>query len=157
MSKARTFGVLEGVNELPNCSRGRIPLLVRRGGRDIKKTTRSHLLWSGRGGRSQSKLLSEEYQSKLDAEGQTIIGIIRDSAVRMGNLIEGLLAFSRLGRQVMGSAEINVAELVRGAFSEAGSGETTFRTVNFKVADIPPVIGDPALMRQVFVNLLSNA
>ena len=104
-----------------------------------------------------SKLLSEEYQSKLDAEGQTIIGIIRDSAVRMGNLIEGLLAFSRLGRQVMGSAEINVAELVRGAFSEAGSGETTFRTVNFKVADIPPVIGDPALMRQVFVNLLSNA
>src|SRR5437764_8131757 len=101
-----------------------------------------------------SKLLFEDYYSKLDPEGRRIIDVIRNSTVRMGHLIDGLLAFSRLGRQSMGSSPIDMTELARDAYIEANAGETG-RTVDLKIGDLPPVIGDRVLIRQVFINLFS--
>jgi len=103
-----------------------------------------------------SKLLFEDYYSKLDPEGRRIIDVIRNSTVRMGHLIDGLLAFSRLGRQSMGSSPMDMTELARDAYIEANACETG-RTVDLKIADLPPAIGDRVLIRQVFINLLSNA
>ena len=103
-----------------------------------------------------SKLLFEDYHSKLDAEGQRLLEVIRNSTVKMGKLVDGLLAFSRLGRQVMGSSMIDMEELAREAFNEAGAIENQ-SNVRVKVTKLPPAVGDRLLLRQVFINLFSNA
>ena len=103
-----------------------------------------------------SKLLSEDYYSRLDAEGRRLIDIIRNSTVKMGHLIDGLLGFSRLGRQALASSEVDMTELANDAFAEADSAETG-RNVEIRIDDLPPALGDRLLLRQVFINLLSNA
>jgi PAS domain S-box-containing protein len=103
-----------------------------------------------------SKLLLEDYYNKIDAEGRRLIDVIRNSTVRMGNLIDGLLAFSRLGRQALASSEVNMTELAQEAYSEAEGGEPN-RNVQIRIDKLPPALGDRVLLRQVFVNLLSNA
>jgi PAS domain S-box-containing protein len=103
-----------------------------------------------------SRLLFEDYHSKLDAEGQRLLEVIRNSTVKMGKLVDGLLAFSRLGRQVMGSSMIDMEELAREAFTEARGLENP-DNVEVKFGKLPPAIGDRVLLRQVFINLFSNA
>src|SRR5579884_86851 len=65
-----------------------------------------------------SKMLQDDYQDKLDAEGNRLIEIIRQNTLNMGRLIDGLLAFSRLGRQQMGNDAIAMSELVKDAIEE---------------------------------------
>lgn len=103
-----------------------------------------------------SRLLFEDYDSKLDTEGRRLLEVIRSSTVKMGHLVDGLLAFSRLGRQAMGASMIDMAELAREAFDEVRDAEEA-RQVRFKMAELPPTIGDRVLLRQVFINLFSNA
>jgi PAS domain S-box-containing protein len=103
-----------------------------------------------------SKLLSEDYYSSLDAEGRRLIDVIRNSTVKMGNLIDGLLAFSRLGRQALASSEVDMNELARDALAETSSAEPG-RNVDIRIGELPPALGDRVLFRQVFINLLSNA
>jgi signal transduction histidine kinase len=103
-----------------------------------------------------SRLLFEDYHSKLDAEGQRLLEVIRNSTVKMGKLVDGLLAFSRLGRQVMGASMIDMEELAREAFNEANAIENQ-SNVEVRFANLPPAIGDKVLLRQVFINLFSNA
>jgi len=103
-----------------------------------------------------SRLLFEDYHSKLDSEGQRLLEVIRNSTVKMGKLVDGLLAFSRLGRQVIGSSLIDMEELAREAFGEATTMENP-QHVEVKFADLPAAIGDKVLLRQVFINLFSNA
>lgn len=103
-----------------------------------------------------SKLLLEDYYSKLDAEGRRLIDVIRNSTAKMGHLIDGLLAFSHLGRQTLGSTEVNMAELAEESYSEA-SVNAPGRNVDIQIAALPPAVGDHVLLKQVFVNLFSNA
>jgi PAS domain S-box-containing protein len=103
-----------------------------------------------------SKLLFEDYYSLLDAEGRRLIDVIRNSTVKMGHLIDGLLAFSRLGRQALASTEVDMTELAREAFEETEAGEPG-RNVDIRIAELAPALGDRVLFRQVFINLLSNA
>jgi PAS domain S-box-containing protein len=62
------------------------------------------------------RMLMEDYEAKLDAEGQRMLGVVSSEARRMGRLIDDLLAFSRLGRQKMGTTPIEMTSLVRGEF-----------------------------------------
>jgi light-regulated signal transduction histidine kinase (bacteriophytochrome) len=103
-----------------------------------------------------SRLLFEDYHSKLDEEARRLLEVIRSSTVKMGKLVDGLLAFSRLGRQAMGSSLVDMDELAREAFNEAGGAEHP-RRVQFKLTPLPPAMGDRVLLRQVFINLFSNA
>jgi signal transduction histidine kinase len=103
-----------------------------------------------------SRLLFEDYHSKLDSEGQRLLEVIRNSTVKMGQLVDGLLAFSRLSRQVMGSSTIDMEELAREAFTEA-CGIENQKGVQVKFGQLPPAIGDRVLLRQVLINLFSNA
>jgi PAS domain S-box-containing protein len=103
-----------------------------------------------------SRLLFEDYYDKLDSEGRRLLEVIRNSTVKMGNLVDGLLAFSRLGRQAISSSLIDMDELARDAFNEAGGRDDRNR-VRFRLAPLPPALGDRVLMRQVFINLFSNA
>ena len=74
----------------------------------------------------------------------------------MGRLIDDLLAFSRLGRQPLHKQPIDTAGLVRQAFQSL-SDEQAGRRVELDWGDLPSCQGDPALLKQVWINLLSNA
>jgi light-regulated signal transduction histidine kinase (bacteriophytochrome) len=73
----------------------------------------------------------------------------------MGRLIDSLLDFSRFNRAQLQAAAIDMQSLAAAVFEElAGGGE---RHVSLELASLPPARGDPAMLRQVWVNLLSNA
>jgi light-regulated signal transduction histidine kinase (bacteriophytochrome) len=74
----------------------------------------------------------------------------------MGRLIDDLLAFSRLGRKAMNFSEIDMAALVREVFEELKVVYPD-RDIVLEVDSLPPGWCDPAMMRQVLANLLSNA
>jgi PAS domain S-box-containing protein len=102
------------------------------------------------------RMLMEDYEAKLDAEGQRMLGVVSSEARRMGRLIDDLLAFSRLGRQKMGTTPIEMTSLVRGEF-EILTRAAPESAPRFDLSSLPRVHGDPAMLRQVFANLLGNA
>ena len=101
-------------------------------------------------------ILVEDYQDALDAEGRRVCAVIRNEAGRMSQLIDDLLAFSRLGRTTVQPTHIDMEQLVQSVFSELTTAESRQR-LDFRRGDLPPAIGDPTLIRQVWVNLLANA
>ena len=103
-----------------------------------------------------TRILIEEYESRLDAEGKRICSVISESAKDMGKLIDDLLAFSRVGRAVMSSSVINMETMARSIFFELTNPESRER-IDFRVGPLPSATGDTSLIRQVWMNLLSNA
>ncbi|MGH9369746.1 MAG: ATP-binding protein [Thermoanaerobaculia bacterium] len=103
-----------------------------------------------------AELLGRGAADSLDEKNRRYLQTIIDSARRMGRLIDDLLTFSRMGRAEMHLAPVNLAELVAGVRNELGP-DTAGRQVVWKTNGLPVVRGDPALLRQVVVNLLSNA
>ena len=103
-----------------------------------------------------SRMVLADYAAQLDAEGQRMLGVIRSEAQRMGRLIDDLLAFSRLGRQTIESARINMQELAQDIFDELSAQEPE-RQVRLTLQPLPPALGTEAMIRQVWVNLIGNA
>jgi PAS domain S-box-containing protein len=103
-----------------------------------------------------TRILVEDYESLLDNEGKRICGVISREARRMGQLIDDLLSFSRLGRKEMYSSKIDMNALAASVFEELTKEENRER-IDFELAKLPTVRGDSSLIRQVWVNLLSNA
>ena len=100
-------------------------------------------------------LLSEE-GGTLSPEGIRYLGLVRENAGYMGHLVDGLLTFSRLGRQAVSRQAVAIEEVVRLALDEL-QAEREGRHVEVITGDLPACEGDPGLLRQVWVNLLSNA
>ena len=103
-----------------------------------------------------SRVLMEEYPDKMDAEGKRLLNIIRSNARSMGELIEGLLTFSHLGRQPLDQADVNMEDLAKNVFDEVQAANKERRIV-LELQGLPPAFGDRTMIRQVFYNLLSNA
>ena len=103
-----------------------------------------------------ARILVEEHGPQLPAAAQRYLDIVQSNTLHMGHLVDDLLALSRLGRQEMATETLEPAQLVRQAL-ELLRGEQEGRNVKITVGDLPPCRGDAALLRQVFVNLLSNA
>jgi signal transduction histidine kinase len=103
-----------------------------------------------------SRILLEDYAGKLDADGKRVLDVIRGNTQNMGRLIDDLLAFSRLGRKQIEASPINMRDLADDVFQQLKFGLTD-QKIQFKLSPLPGTTGDPALIRQVFVNLLSNA
>ena len=103
-----------------------------------------------------SRILLEENADKLDEDGRRVLDVIRHNTQNMGRLIDDLLAFSRLSRKQMESCLVNMSELARDVFEQLKPGFVD-QKIQFKLSDLPATYGDPALIRQVFVNLISNA
>ncbi len=103
-----------------------------------------------------STALVEDHSDKLDGEGKRILDIIRNNALKMGQLIDDLLTFSRLGRQRIEYSYINMTELAREVLEELQPIERE-RPGQVDVGALPPTRGDSVMIHQVFVNLLSNA
>jgi len=103
-----------------------------------------------------SQMLVEDYGDKLDEGGQHQLDVIQGSARQMGQLIDDLLAFSRLGRKAISMSEIDMGVLAQKVLDQLQLGETA-RTARLNIDTLPPAEGDRAMIREVFVNLLSNA
>jgi signal transduction histidine kinase len=89
-------------------------------------------------------------------DAQRHLRMIRDGSTQMSELINALLSFSRLGRQALSRQPVDLNQLCRAAFADL-AGEQGGRRVELSVQPLPPAEGDPALLRIMFTNLLSNA
>jgi len=103
-----------------------------------------------------ARILLEEHAPSLVEEAQEYCQLMRDNAQYMGQLIDDLLAFSRLSRQPLTRQPVALADLVRQALNDlrAMQGE---RRIDWHIGALPLCQADPALLKQVFVNLLTNA
>jgi light-regulated signal transduction histidine kinase (bacteriophytochrome) len=102
------------------------------------------------------KLLNKQAGEKLDERGRRYLDIIADSARQMGTLIDDLLIFSRMSRTELRHAPVSLDALVHEAIHGL-QGETNDRPIHWKIATLPEVEADPAMLRQVWVNLIANA
>jgi signal transduction histidine kinase len=103
-----------------------------------------------------SELLQRHASSLLDQKSQRFVRTILDSAKRMGNLIDDLLAFSRIGRADTKKTEVDLEQLVREVVAEIGQ-DTKSRDIAWKIGALPVCTGDRSMLRLVVVNLVSNA
>jgi PAS domain S-box-containing protein len=103
-----------------------------------------------------SRVLLEDYASTLGDEAQGYVRQVGENAQRMGELIDDLLDFSRLSRQPLNKQQAAAADIVRQALADL-DGARAHRHVDIVIGDLPACHADPALLKQVFANLLSNA
>jgi signal transduction histidine kinase len=101
-------------------------------------------------------IVVEDFGPLLPTDGQNYLERIRNGAKRMGELIDDLLAFSRLSRQPIKRQEVDMCGLAQIAYDELRP-QRAGRKIELKESSLPPGHGDPALLKQVWVNLLSNA
>src|SRR6202162_6049423 len=103
-----------------------------------------------------SELLQKQASSLLDEKSQRFIRTILDSAKRMGNLIDDLLAFSRIGRAETKRTEVDLEQFVKEVIAEIGQ-DTNSRDIAWKIGALPVCYGDRSMLRLVVVNLFSHA
>src|SRR5437016_355752 len=103
-----------------------------------------------------ARALHEDYGSVLNGDGQRLLGVIRDNAQRMGQLIDALLNFSRAGRQQLVTTSVDLTALAQSVVDELRRTAGGV-AVEVTLKPLPPITGDATLLRQVLVNLIGNA
>jgi two-component system sensor histidine kinase/response regulator len=103
-----------------------------------------------------SKIVFEDYADKVDDEGKRLLNTIQDSTKKMDNLINDLLALSRIGRKDVELSDIDMDKLVKTVFDEVKVTNPE-KKLQFNIKPLLPAHGDPGMIYQVFFNLLSNA
>jgi len=103
-----------------------------------------------------SSILLEEHAAQLPAETQRYLNVIRKNTQQMGMLIDDLLAFSRLGRHPLNLQQGSPVPLAKQVWDDLQL-ERQGRQVELIVGELPECHADYSLLKQVFVNLLSNA
>jgi signal transduction histidine kinase len=103
-----------------------------------------------------AEMLRKHSAAALDEKGLRYLGVIRDGALRMGRLIDDLLSFSRTSRAEMVTSRVDLRPLIDEVIAEI-MRDAEGRQVAWTVGALPTVVGDRAMLRIVFVNLLSNA
>lgn len=103
-----------------------------------------------------AEILQRGYEQNLDDRGKQFLGKVIASAERMEELIEKLLAFSRLGRRKLNKEQIDMNALTNDALEEVRTS-SAYRIPQIDIQEMHPVQGDKELLRQVMINLISNA
>ena len=103
-----------------------------------------------------SRIVVEEYAKKLDAEGNRLLNVICANTKKMDELITDLLNLSRVSRGEMKDARVDMVKLAKATYAETASPDVQ-QQYEFSVEPLPEAYCDPALVRQVWTNLISNA
>ncbi len=102
-------------------------------------------------------ILEEDYGVRLDDEGKRIIAVIKNNTLKMGHLIDDLLMFSRMGRQDIVKTVVDTEPMVKeiaGSFTDQKNDE---KEIQWIIHPLPKMKADFNTMRQVWINLISNA
>ena len=102
-----------------------------------------------------AQIVEEEYGDHLHDDVIILFGNIKRNSHKMGNLIDDLLEFSRLGKKTLKKSAVNMKELAEFALDEMGKSVHDRAEIN--IENIPYAHADYSLIKQVLVNLLSNA
>ncbi len=103
-----------------------------------------------------AQALSEDYETTLDPEGKQFLGIIRKNAQRMGKMVEDFLRLARLGHKPLELTTVKMMPMVEEIVSDLKEAKGR-KHVEVNISNLPDVQGDEPLLRQVWINLLSNA
>ena len=103
-----------------------------------------------------ASILREDYAPRLDDEGKRLFKVVSDTAQKMGQLIDDILAFSRAGRSELQLITLDMNALVQQVWQEL-EPQRAGRAIELRLAPLPSASGDPAAVRQVLENLLDNA
>jgi PAS domain S-box-containing protein len=103
-----------------------------------------------------ARILHDERGDELGAGGKRHLGIIRENAGRMAQLIDGLLDLSRIARRPLVRAPVDMASLAHAVVADVRRAQPD-RDIAVDVGELAPAVGDPAQLRQVVTNLVTNA
>lgn len=103
-----------------------------------------------------SDMLIEDYKDKIDENGVRLLNVVKNSAVKMGRLIDDILQFSRLGKKSIQFGLVNMDLIFSSVISDLCL-EYTDKEIDIQVGELHDANGDTSLMKQVIVNLMSNA
>ena len=103
-----------------------------------------------------AKLLISDHEQSLNDEAREFVLTIIDNSKRMGQLIDDLLNFSRMGRKAVYKSQTNIDTMVSSIISDFRKGDDTI-TKNIIIHELVPAYCDVALIKQVWINLISNA
>jgi light-regulated signal transduction histidine kinase (bacteriophytochrome) len=103
-----------------------------------------------------SRILLKQCGTTLSAESHGHLQRVRDNTVQMGRLVDDLLTFARLGRKPLSKQQVSTGTVVEQVLRDLRQ-QADGRSVSVSVGEMPPLWGDPALLKQVFVNLIDNA
>jgi signal transduction histidine kinase len=103
-----------------------------------------------------TNILSESTSCPHDEESNRIMNIIISNTKKMSQLIDDLLEFSKLGRKELMKKKVSMKDIVENAWNEIYRMEEE-RNVEFILNDLPEVCADINTLKQVWVNLISNA
>lgn len=102
------------------------------------------------------ELLAKRDTAGLDEKSRHYLQVISEAAQKMGNLIDDLLAFSRMGRGELQKGRVDLGLLVEEVISEL-QADLQGREIRWEIAPLPTVEGDRAMLRLVLLNLIANA
>jgi signal transduction histidine kinase/CHASE3 domain sensor protein len=103
-----------------------------------------------------SRIVLEDYGAPLAPEGKAYLQMVRDNTRQMGQLVDDLLAFARLGRQALAKHPVDPDKIVRRCLAEM-TKEQEGRQVEIVIGELAPCKADPVLLKQVWTNLIANA
>lgn len=103
-----------------------------------------------------SQQVLKRYADKLDDEGQRYLNVVRDNTKKMSQLIDDILAFSRMGRLGMSTSDIDMDAMAHAVFEELRPSFAG-RELTLDIKPLPHCHGDASMLHQVWINLLGNA
>ena len=103
-----------------------------------------------------AKMLKEKYETQLDDEANRLINKITSNAKKMAQLIDDLLTFSRIGRRELAKMDIRMNDIATTICSELKM-EQGDRNIEFHISPLIPALADHIAIKQVWLNLISNA
>lgn len=103
-----------------------------------------------------TRILEEDYSPQLDTEGRRHVVIIREAAKKLDRSIEGLVLLARISRHCSRQEEVDMFSLARVATEEVRRGRSD-REASVTIQMMPPTLGDPALLLQLWLRLIDNA
>jgi signal transduction histidine kinase len=103
-----------------------------------------------------SQALLEDYGTTLPPDGQSLLARVRENTKRMGQLIDDLLVFSRLGRKSLEMTPVDLASLAQAIVQEQRQSDPG-REVDVVIGPLATTLGDAGLLRQAVSNLVANA